>query len=493
MNETNIKPSTLNYSFVSPFDYFSRNYIYHNNNLNFKKIHKYFHIPERPKSKKVQNKIMLTLPKNKYLREKILSEKITCGPLDYISYKIKEKENIENLELLKKKFLLSKNFQVGNIFDMNRKKLSTVPSGRNVISSYTRKYQGSNTHTFSLSLNSPNITSTSFFNHTNSTGFFSNTHSSGFYNNNNKIQTISPVASSRLPLSSGRVKTACNKSHNHKPKIKSKPKTPRKDLNRMFSSRLRKNNSEINTLTSINNNNGENSPWFNRKNVRIYSPEKTKREIMETLKAKQMRKSLHGTLLTEIDNLNLHQIKNENTLYKILQNNSKKLHKNYKPPIREDIQKDLKEFFGDMLKNFNKEKTNIKEEAKKAFEKTLVQEYNFSTVNSKLISISDRIQKMSDEEALKYAEVFAEGYLKEREKSGFNQIILESGMKIDLRLQRMLLQKTKERFQKISRNNHTMQRICEQIRCKIHEIDDIYDNLKQKAITQNLYYQLAKK
>lgn len=143
--------------------------------------------------------------------------------------------------------------------------------------------------------------------------------------------------------------------------------------------------------------------------------EKFKREYKEKLSEK-------------IENLDHNRIKNLKQLFALIDRTKV----NQKKKISLDLKKDIEEI---LQVKVNEKKEKTKDDFLQAVHLKDGNFFRIGSVKARMLNLSDKINKITDEEALVYAERIAEEYFKNSKKAGLGLINFENGNQIDLSAQ----------------------------------------------------------
>ena len=254
---------------------------------------------------------------------------------------------------------------------------------------------------------------------------------------------------------------------------------------------LNKSNNNNNTSEIINsNNNSQILDSNNKKTKNLYfNYIKPKKHNFKSLK-----KQFQSKINTNLNSLNSIQQTNENILFKMVDENNKfsidyinKINNNINN-IKENNLNDLEllDINIDKLKN-SMNKNSTKQKVSEALISEKGGDINdMNSLKAKIIKLTDNINRLNEEDALKLAENINDEYNKQREKLGLNNFIeFENGnvYDVDKSLKhKNYIEKIKN---KIERNNKRLSKINHKINQKKIHILNIYKEINEKEKNLN--------
>lgn len=146
------------------------------------------------------------------------------------------------------------------------------------------------------------------------------------------------------------------------------------------------------------------------------------------IQKEKFKKEYKEKLSKKIENLDHNRVKNLKQLFALIDRTKV----NQKKKISLDLKKDIEEI---LQVKVNEKKEKTKDDFLQAVHLKDGNFFRIGSVKARMLNLSDKINKITDEEALVYAERIAEEYLKNSKKAGIGLINFENGSQIDLSAQ----------------------------------------------------------
>ena len=456
--------------------------------------------------------------KNKKKNYTDLYEKIYFGGLDYLNYK--ENENMTDNNILKKCFL-QKNILLNSKYltpGSTKKKLFIKPFNLSYTKSFFHNKSNNNN---SNNNNSNNISNNNSNNNNISNNNISNNNNSSillekniiknkidFSNikiNNNKIKK-KKIDFSLSQFSFNQKNNSNNNTFRNSYIKKNKPffLTERESKENSFfnNSNFTKNLPISITLNKSNNNNIDNINSTNNSQINDTNNNKIKNKKIyfnfiqpKTNYFKSLKKQFQSKIKTNLNSLNSLQQTNENILFKMVDENNK-FSNEYINAINNNINNIKANNLNDLalldidIEKIRKKinKNSAKENVSEALVSSKKEMSNMSSLKAKIIKLTDNINRLREEDALKLAENINDEYNKQREKLGLNNTIEFNDGKVfdinEILKHKSYIDKIKN---KIERNNKRLSKINHKINQKKIKILNIYNeiNEKEKILNNN--------